>query len=71
MSLPHSLFPIYSKIILIVAIDLSLVEKYDVRQPDVLGGHVEHVHAPVVLGIPAQFVVEPFLKKVRIIIARD
>ena len=40
----------------------SLVEEDDVREPDVLGGHVEHVHAAVLVGVPAQLVVDPLLQ---------
>ena len=42
--------------------DNSLVEEDDVREPDVLGGHVEHVHAAVLVGVPAQLVVDPLLQ---------
>ena len=39
----------------------SLVVKDNVREPDVGGGHVEAVHAPVLLGVPAELVVKPVL----------
>ena len=40
--------------------DLLVVE-HDVGQPDVGGGHVEHVHAPELLWLPHQLVVVPEL----------
>ena len=40
----------------------SLVEEDDVREPDVLRGHVEHVHAAVLAGVPPQLVVDPLLQ---------
>ena len=40
---------------------VSLVVEHDVREPDVGGGHVEAVHAPVLLGVPAELVVKPVL----------
>ena len=40
----------------------SLVEEDDVREPDVLRGNVEHVHAAVLAGVPPQLVVDPLLQ---------
>ena len=44
-----------------VVMFVSLVVEDDVREPDVGGGHVEAVHAPVLLGVPAELVVKPVL----------
>ena len=44
------------------AMDNSLVEEDDVREPDVLRGNVEHVHAAVLAGVPPQLVVDPLLQ---------
>lgn len=41
--------------------DLLVVE-HDVRQPDVLGGHVQLGHSAVFVGIPFELVVLPFLQ---------
>ena len=37
----------------------SLVVEHDVWQPDVSGGHVEHVHPAILLRLPHQLVVIP------------
>ena len=39
----------------------SLVVEHDVWEPDVGGGHVEAVHAPVLLGVPPELVIKPVL----------
>ena len=39
----------------------SLVVEHDVREPDVGGGHVKAVHAPVLLGVPPELVIKPVL----------
>ena len=38
-----------------------LVIKHDVWEPDVGGGHVEAVHAPVLLRVPSELVIKPVL----------
>ena len=38
-----------------------LIVQHDVRPPDVVGGHVEHVHSAVFRRIPTHFVVVPKL----------
>ena len=44
-----------------------LIIEHDVRQPDVLAGHVKVLDAPVVRGVPRQLVVSPFLHKIDIL----
>ena len=39
----------------------SLVVEHDVRSPDVVAGHVEHLDPAVLLGVPLQLVVAPVL----------
>ncbi len=39
----------------------SLVVEHDVRPPDVVGGHVQHVDAAVLRRVPLQLVVVPVL----------
>ena len=51
-------FSILSSIRNIGLID-SLVVEHDVWQPDVSGGHVQHVHPPILLRLPHQLVVIP------------
>ena len=43
--------------------DCSLVVEYNVRQPDVLGRHVQFRDAAVLRRIPRELVVVPFLQK--------
>lgn len=38
-----------------------LVEQNDVRQPNVIRRHVQHFQAAVIVGVPFQIAVEPFL----------
>ena len=39
----------------------SLVVQHNVRQPDVVGGHVEVLDAAVIGGVPLELVVDPLL----------
>ena len=41
----------------------SLVIKHDVRQPDVFRRDVKRVHPAIVLWVPLQFIVIPFLQQ--------
>ena len=41
--------------------DYVLVVENDVREPNLFGGYMKLAHAPVLLGIPAELVVIPFL----------
>lgn len=38
-----------------------LVEQNDVRQPNVIRRHVQHFQAAIIVGVPFQIAVEPFL----------
>lgn len=38
-----------------------LVVEHDVWPPDVIGGHVEHIHSTVLFGVPAHLVIVPEL----------
>ena len=40
---------------------VSLVVQHDVRQPDVVGGHVQVLDSAVVGGVPLELVVDPLL----------
>jgi hypothetical protein len=40
-----------------------LVIEHDVRQPDVLRRNVQHLHATILLWVPPEFVINPFLKQ--------
>lgn len=40
----------------------SLIIHDDVGQPYIFGGHVQHLDAAVLLRVPAQLVIEPFLR---------
>ena len=41
----------------------SLVIQYNIWSPDVVGRHVQLLYAPVLVGVPNQFVVVPKLKE--------
>lgn len=43
-----------------------LVVQDNVGPPDVIGRHVQHLHAAVLFGLPAEFVIEPRLSRVAI-----
>ena len=57
----HSRYVFWRKLVSVKTKLCSLVVEHDVREPDVGGGHVEAVHAPVLLRVPAELVIKPVL----------
>lgn len=47
----------------IIMISISLIVQYDVGQPYVFWRYMQSLHTAVVIGIPLQFVVVPFLQQ--------
>lgn len=43
----------------------SLIIHDDVGQPYIFRGHVQHLDAAILLGVPAKLVIEPFLRRRR------
>jgi hypothetical protein len=42
-----------------------LIVQHNIWPPDMIGGHVQHVHSSIFIRVPLEFIVVPILKKGR------